>query len=32
VDLADAEETAQAAAQRMFEREVGKLVILNRAN
>lgn len=32
VDLADAEGTAQAAAQRMLERKVGTLVILNPAN
>jgi CBS domain-containing protein len=31
VDLADAEETAQAAAQRMRDRQVGTLVILDRA-
>ncbi len=29
VDLADAEETVQAAARRMLERKVGTLVILN---
>jgi CBS domain-containing protein len=32
VDLADEEETAQAAARRMAERRVGSLVVLNRAN
>ncbi len=32
VDLADAEETVQAAARRMAERKVGTLVILNRAD
>jgi CBS domain-containing protein len=32
VDLADAEETVQAAAQRMRERKVGTLIILNPAN
>ncbi len=32
VDLADADETSQAAARRMAERKVGTLVILNRAN
>jgi CBS domain-containing protein len=32
VDLADAEETIQAAAQRLHERKVGTLVILDRAN
>jgi CBS domain-containing protein len=32
VDLADADETVQAAARRMFERQVGTLVILDRAN
>jgi CBS domain-containing protein len=32
VDLADGEETTQAAAQRMHERKVGTLVILDRAN
>lgn len=32
VDLADAEETAQAAARRMSEREVGTLVIPDTAN
>ena len=31
VDLADAEETTQAAAQRMRDRKVGTLVILDRA-
>ncbi len=31
VDLADPEETVQAAAQRMWERKVGTLVILNPA-
>ena len=31
VDLADAEETVQAAARRMLERNVGTLVILNHA-
>jgi len=31
VDLADSEETVQAAAQRMLERKVGTLVILNPA-
>jgi len=32
VDVADADETVQAAAQRMHERKVGTLVILDRAN
>jgi len=32
VDLADAGETIQAAAQRLHERKVGTLVILDRAN
>jgi CBS domain-containing protein len=32
VDIADADETIQAAAQRMHERKVGTLVILDRAN
>lgn len=32
VDLADAEETIQAAAERMHERKVGTLVILDGAN
>ena len=31
VDLADADETVQAAARRMYERQVGTLVILNPA-
>jgi signal-transduction protein with cAMP-binding, CBS, and nucleotidyltransferase domain len=32
VDLADADETAAAAAQRMHDRKVGTLIILDRAN